>query len=171
MSDFEQRLTAIEQRTVADDRLAQGVERLANETVGLNAILTRVDDQQQRLSTLGQYVERVDQDKASHDDVAELKKETHQEQLYFRKLVLQRTYTTAMFLLFAIAVVVGGFFSYQESLQQAQREVCEARTEQNDVIITLLEGSIQRGATAPAAEQIRETINRLRELNNACERL
>lgn len=166
-----ERVTALEQYIRKDTRLVQGVERLADETGGLNQILTKVDEQQQRLSTLGRDLERVEKSKVSKEDLLQETLRQQQEGLEFRKAALKRIYASAVSIVVVLGLVGGFVYAYEESRGQASYDVCVARNEQNLAIVEILRGTVQANPDGPAVGPLSEGIQRLEELIIDCEDL
>jgi hypothetical protein len=175
VANLERMAREYEAKTVADDRLTLVVERLAEETVGLNAILTKVDEQQQRLTCLGNDLARVEQSSATKNDLSAAAKKQAETTKEFRRDTFRRIYTTGLLVIAALGVGATAFYDYQESRRAALRDLCEARNTQNSVILDMLEGSI---ADVPPNKQgsaetmrIKEGIARFESLITNCDEL
>lgn len=175
VANLERMAREYEAKTVADDRLTLVVQRLADETVGLNAILTKVDEQQQRLTNLGNDLARVEQSSATKDDLTVAAKKQAATSLEFRRDTFRRVYTTGLLVGAVLAVSGAVVYDYQESRRTALRELCEARNTQNSIILDMLEGSI---ADVPSHQQesaetmrIKEGIARFESLITDCDEL
>lgn len=115
--DFEKRLEALERAAEDGGRLVIGVERLSDETAGLNVILNKVDEQQQRLSRLGRDLDRVSKSSATKTDLENARQHAREEEQRYRKGVLARIYVAGILALGmagVLAVAASGYVAQQK---------------------------------------------------------
>lgn len=116
-SDFERRLEALERAAEDGGRLVIGVERLSDETAGLNVILNKVDDQQQCLSRLGRDLDRVSKTTVTKNELEKARQHAREEEQQYRKGVLARIYVAgilALALAGVLAVAASGYIAQQK---------------------------------------------------------
>lgn len=169
--DFDEltrRVATLEAEALDRTRLVNGVERLTEETGGLNAILNKVDDQQQRLTNLGRQLTDVQEKAVSKDDLEANKREQARITMEFRKRTLARVYTTALLLILTLLTLGVVAYAYNQSKLDAQRQICLARTEQTTIIVDVLESSIQGSPPGERRAAIEEAIERFRSLDADC---
>lgn len=152
---LEQRVAALEQMALNystmkgdEDRLVSGVERLADETGGLNSILNKVDEQQQRLSRLGRDLERVERTSASKEDLEKSAKAALKREAEERRKRSQKVTTWIVFGLAGLSLVALSYLTSEadrraaeERYRQGVAEVCEARNKQGKIIAQLITAS------------------------------
>lgn len=171
IQELMRRIDVLEEREGDRGRLAEGVERLAQETGGLNSVLTKVDEQQQALSRLGRDLKRVEKNTVSVDQIEATKKQQEAEALEFRKQTLKRIYTTTAAITVVALLAFGFVIEYQAHQKRNSIQVCEARNEQNRVIVDILEGSLENAPSGSrSAQNVREGIERFRSLIVDCKR-
>lgn len=166
------RITLLEQLNGDRVRLAEGVERLARETGGLNSVLTKVDEQQQRLMNLVAKVDEVEKKAAKKEDIEAAKAAQEHEALEFRKQTLKRVYLTAGAFVAASLLAFGFVIEYQAHQRRNSISSCEARNEQNLVILNVLRGSLANvppeRRNSPSADNIERGIDRFEALIIDC---
>jgi len=150
------------ENTVPDkhDRLSAGVERLAHETGELHAILSKVDEQQQRLASLTREVEQVQTLKASKDDVTDSAT---------RIATNARSESRTQFLKVTIPVILGValiLFVIIFGLSNSAYQACERRQEATKTLVDVV---VILKADAALDVNLDESIDRLRAtLDRTC---
>lgn len=159
-AELEGRLAALEQRLYVQERLSRGVERLGDETAGLHAVLAKVDEQQQRLSSLGQQLTDVEQKAVTKQQLAVKEAKDLERVKAERKARVQRYYAWgigAMALLSVVALLAiqsqAERSQDQQEYRQAIYDVCEARAAQSRKVRELVEN-------APPAEDAQGEASR-----------
>lgn len=125
---IEDRLAALEKRASSDTRLADGVERLSGETNSLNAILTKVDDNQQRLAVL-------DQNLGTMQKIVVPRQEMQDAQDGLR----QRIVVTSILLLVVVTFVSAGLLTYESIQTENNIHACRERNESGENIRLYIE--------------------------------
>lgn len=118
----------------AGDRLSLGVERLAEETGGLNAVLTKVDEQQQRLSNLGRDLERVEEQSAKKEDVKKTAQTLTQGQEDFRQGVIRRGVMTGVGIVVLLLVIAAGLSENDRRNKENVLRICKERNQASALV-------------------------------------
>lgn len=117
------------ERAQVGDRLSLGVERLADETGGLNAVLTKVDEQQQRLTTLGRDIERVENQAAKKQDVETAAKRISRKQEDFRLRVIKRGVLTGVGIVVLLLIVTAALVEHDARQNEETIRICRERNQ------------------------------------------
>lgn len=177
---IEERLTLLERfaeavlvRQDGEDLLRQGVSRLSDETNALNAVLSKVDEQQQYLADLGKRTDMVEETAVSREELIDAHDQQEQIALEFRKRTLKRVYLTTMFITLGLVSSVAAIFEIQDRSNESRYLSCVQRNEQDDILHDILSGLTKNAP--PESEQsdnfklILEGIRRLEEQAVDCE--
>lgn len=146
-----QRIEDLEEREQDRGRLSQGVERLADETGGLNTILNKVDEQQQRLTNLGKQLSDVQSKTVTKTDLAKENALRLEAERVQRRRNAQKWTARSLIALAAVTGVALLGIQRQAQRERDQNEyrksiynVCLARAAQAEKMQTLVK-------TAPAS--------------------
>lgn len=167
----EQILMAIQAERIEADRLEASVGRLGENTSALSAALLLVDKNQQQLTKLGRQITAVEETSATKVDLVKAAKEQARVTREFRKTTLARIYTTGILLILFLAGGSVAVAQYQQNHRDVAVVTCQDRNEQNQIIIDILEGSVQAAPNGPGTENIRAGLARFQALIVDCEKL
>lgn len=159
------------------DRLVTGVERLTGETAGLNAILTRVDEQQRGLVAVDKKIEEVDLHSVSYSDL-----EAERESIRRESKRRARRFGTFLTLAVVSAGIILGFFALKraerlnDETRNAAYQSCLDRNDQTEAQIRVLDGILAARQASDGLpprevginESLASGIKNLRELQVDC---
>lgn len=111
----------------ADQRLADGIERLAVETGGLNAVLTKVDEQQQALARTNRRLEAVDKKIVPREELEKKERERAEEAAALRRKVVRRSIGTGVGLGLLLLLGLAGLAEYERYQDSEGIRQCRER--------------------------------------------
>lgn len=166
------------------DELRTAVVTLATRVTVLSEALTLVNEVQARQIVNEKKTEEIEKTahraKQEASDLA-VEVDSAKQQIrdksagdeVFRRKALTRIFTTAAALLVLLTLGVGGAVAFTASRSQAARDTCEARNQQNVVIIDILQGSIQDAPDklAPNVVNVQTGIDKFKALIVDCDKL
>lgn len=132
--------------------LANSVDVLAQATATLTTLLTAVEDQQERIESLG---ERVETTESVTQDL--------------RDRVVRRAVVIGVSLVLVLALIGGGLLAYNQARRNDAVERCEARNEQAEILNDLLSGVLVGAEEGPRTEVIRTSLARFQALVVDCD--
>lgn len=174
---IEQRIVLLERfaeavtiRQTGEDQLAEGVVRLSDETSALNAILTKVDEQQQHLARLDVRTDLVEETAVSREELIHAAEAQEEEAREFRKQTLKRIYFIGWFITMVLLISGYGFYEYNKHESREHFRACTERNEQYDILLDILNGVVaDLPDESPRAISIRNGIQRLEDQLIDCE--
>lgn len=161
-------LAGIQAERIEAERLTDSVGRLGEGANALGEALLTVSKQQQRLADIEKELVPREEIESKLSNAAEKQAKTT---LEFRKRTLARIYATGLLLTLLLSVLGAVAYSYHQSKLSAQKDICQARSEQTSIIIDVLVESIKDAPEGPQAQYTRDAIKRFRNLNADCESL
>lgn len=154
LDTLEKAVASLATSRMSGDRLATGVERLTDETAGLNAILNKVDEQQVRLTTLGTNLDTLQKTAAPRDEVKSIQQKERRDR---RRLV---ALASSLVALIAFALVFG--------LSEAAHDACEKRQAASRAVSDTLETF--KGSDPTTDKRLQDGIDRIQEtLGETCD--
>lgn len=166
VANLERMACEYEEKMATDDRLTVVVQRLAEETRDLSAILAKVDEQQQKLN---EDLNQVRESSATKEDLSAAAKKQAATTAEFRRDTFRRILITGFLVSVLLGVSSAVAYDYQEQRRTALRQLCESRNEQNAIVIEMLEGSIVDAGPNMETTRIRAGIARFEALITDCD--
>lgn len=117
LDELERLLRGLTVLSREDARLIAGIERLSDETAGLNEILSRVDEQQRRLAKLDKGVKEIKEQASSAEA------EVH----HFRARVVRRGGVILGIVVLVVTAGIAGMTEYSRRQAARTTRICQAR--------------------------------------------